>query len=71
MSFSGPLIKLKLKSCFTLILLTINVCDIIAGNITCKLFDNDIKLNESVDFSDISHDLQASIDNLMLWSSRM
>jgi len=46
-----------------------NVCNIIAGNTTCKLFADGIKLYASVDFNGISHDLHASLDNLMLWSN--
>jgi len=46
-----------------------DVCDIIVGNSTCKLFADDIKLYASVDFNGISHDLHARLDNLMLWSN--
>jgi len=45
------------------------VCDIIVGNTTNNLFADDIKLYASVDFNGISHDLHASLDNLMLWSN--
>jgi len=45
------------------------VCEIIVGNTTCKLFADDIKLYASVDFNGISHDLHARLDNLMLWSN--
>jgi len=49
-SFLGP----------NLFIIFINdVCEIIVGNTTCKLF--------AVDFNGISHDLHASLDNLMLW----
>jgi len=46
-----------------------DVCEIIVGNTTCKLFADDIKLSASVDFNGISHDLHASLDNLKLWSN--
>lgn len=46
-----------------------DVCEIIVGNTTCKLYADDIKLYASVDFSGISQDLQASLDNLKLWSN--
>jgi len=48
-----------------------DVCDIIVGNTrpTCKLFADDINLYAYVDFNGISHDLNASLDNLMLWSN--
>jgi hypothetical protein len=47
-----------------------DVCDIIVGNTTCKLYADDIKLYASVDFNGISHDLHASLDNLILWSNK-
>jgi Reverse transcriptase (RNA-dependent DNA polymerase)/Endonuclease-reverse transcriptase len=46
-----------------------DVCDTIVGNTTCKLYADDIKLYASVDFNGISHDLQASLSNLILWSN--
>ena len=46
-----------------------DVCDIIVGNTTCKLYADDIKLYASVDFNGLSNDLQASLDNLMMWSN--
>jgi len=53
-----------------LFIISINdVCNIIVGNTTCTLFTDDNKLYASVDFNGISHDLHASLDNLMLWSN--
>jgi len=44
------------------------VCDIIVGNTKCKLFADDFKLYASVNFSGVSHDLHASLDNMIVWS---
>jgi len=46
-----------------------DVCDIIVGKTTVKLFADDIKFYASVDFNGISHDLHARLENLMLWSN--
>jgi len=46
-----------------------DVCDIIVGNTTCKVFADNIKLYAFVDFNGISHDLHASLDNLISLSN--
>jgi len=46
-----------------------DVCEIIVGNTICKLYADDIKLYASVDFSGISQDLHACLDNLILSSN--
>ena len=48
-----------------------DVCDVIVGNTrpTCKLYADDIKLYASVDFNGVSQDLQASLDDLIMWSN--
>ena len=46
-----------------------DVCDIIVGNTSCKLYADDIKLYASVDLNGFSSDLQASLDNVLLWSN--
>ena len=46
-----------------------DVCDIIIGSTTCKLYADDIKLYASVDINGVSSDLHASLDNVLLWSN--
>ena len=46
-----------------------DVCDIIIGNTTCKLYADGIKLYASVYINGISSDLYASLDNVLLWSN--
>ena len=46
-----------------------DVCDIIIGNTTCKLYADDIKLYASVDINGMSSDLHAILDNVLLWSN--
>jgi len=45
-----------------------DVCDLIVGNSSCKLYADDIKLYSTVDFNGISCDLISTLDNICHWS---
>jgi hypothetical protein len=45
-----------------------DVCDLIVGNTSCKLYADDIKLYCTVDFNGISNELISTLDNVCQWS---
>jgi len=47
-----------------------DVCDIVVGNIACKLFAGDIKLYLCVETHGTSGDLDVSLNNMILWANR-